>query len=74
MLRMTHPRMESTPAPVDQGAFTRRMTDDSHHTNVTPLRIRAVILIVFQKSDLSSNFSTVAALFEVRMLRKQAGD
>lgn len=40
----------------------------------SPLRIRVVRQIDSLKSDLSSNFSTVAALFEVRMLQKQSGD
>lgn len=36
MLQITHPRMESTPTPVDQGALGSRMTDDSHRANVIP--------------------------------------
>lgn len=40
----------------------------------SPLRTRVVRQIDSLKSDLSSDFSTVAALFKVRMLQKQSGD
>lgn len=56
MLQITHPRMESTPTPVDQGALGSRMTDDSHRANVIPPRIRAVRLIDSLKSDLQLQF------------------
>lgn len=40
----------------------------------SPLRTRVVRQIDSLKSDLGSDFSTVAALFKVRMLQKQSGD
>lgn len=58
----------------DQGALSSRLTDDSHHANVISHDDQGCQQIVSLKSDLSSNFSTVAAVFMVRMLQKQSGD